>query len=159
MKLKVAVKLVQGDEIFPKDLLLFVENNSEDLYMVLFDKKEVYYTKKANKAMRVNLQDMPDYDVIINFSFSEDDLEPKKGMPWVKSFLCGVFYAGTGRDRKKIIVEYLEGEIFEHNHGAPNIREVYLAMEGEMEGKICDYGESHKSFCQKTIAVKVIDII
>lgn len=160
MKLKVAVNIVYGDEVYPKDLILFVETDAQDQYLVLFDAKKVLCATRENRSVIINSEFMIENGYsCANFKVDEKDLQEKQGMPGVESFLCAVFYVGEGNDQKKMIVEYLEGDVPDHDHGSPNIREVYLAAEGPMKGEICGYGESHKTFCKKTIAVKVIDLM
>lgn len=58
----------------------------------------------------------------------------------------------------KVILDYLdttEGEISLHPHKG-NVKEVYLSSKRPFCGEICDVGEYHKPFTDKTVAVKLI---
>ena len=92
--------------------------------------------------------------------FYSRNLKAKPNMKGVRYYPCGnitVYDAVMTQRNKKLIMEYLDtskGEIAEHDH-PDGCMEVYLSAEAPYFGEFCDFGETHKPFCKKTVVVKM----
>lgn len=135
----------------------------EGVYAVDFGRKTVEFMERSNfevakrffsKYIRAkNLYETPE--------FTQRDLRMNRKFPGVKSYQCGsitVFDSKITKRNKKLVMEYIDmtrGEIPEHDHGEEQCIEVYLSTTAPYRGEFCDIGESHKPFCNKTLAVKM----
>lgn len=138
-----------GDPILER---FFVQIGMEGVYRVDFAEKTVEFIPGE-----LELENVPMVMLGINIPI-EDYLVPLDS-PYNSSGNAMHYEWGqvnVGGDR--CILDYLdtrEGEISLHPHKG-NVKEVYLSAEAPYSGEICDVGEYHKPFTEKTIAVKII---
>lgn len=125
--------------------------------------------KTANFMERKNFREAVEFlSEFVNFKsvyhtpdFTQRNLKSKEGMKGVRYYPCGsvtVFDTAVTKRDKKLLMEYYDttrGEIPAHNHLPDKCIEVYLSAEAPYKGEFCDFGETHKPFCEKTVAVKM----
>ena len=162
---------ITGMVYVPEDVELMIEGTSVmaligvegGVYAVDFGRKTIQFMERKDFKEAVGfLSEFVNFKSVYHTpEFTQRNLKAKAGHPGVMCYPCGrvtVFDTVMTQRDKMLVMEYLDtskGEIPEHDHLPDRCIEVYLSAEAPYRGEVCDFGEKHKPFCEKTVAVKL----
>lgn len=148
-----AVKLRKKDDAYNVEVSF---GKDDPTYWVNFSVVNSYVSTEPNPKVS---KEIPIIEIAFPKKIDERQLTEHPVYKGVKYYLFGEFVFEVNSKKVKLIIEYLDtthGTIPLHSH-KKGIREAYLSCKKPYIGTLCSYDESHKPFCNKTLAIKLVD--
>lgn len=113
-----------------------------------------FFKKVGLESVVISLAKNLDTKVVVEYEFGPAQMTTKENFRGVKTYKGDSIKLYVGGKWRKLLVEYLDGKIGSHKHKFGQ-REVYVSTDAPFEGRVCNLGESHETFAEHTIAVKL----
>ena len=157
MKFKLAVTASINPQTKVEEGVVLFVGIDEGTFIVNYNCATVDFLQNMELEFAVKaLEEKVAPKTVVEYEFGSEDLKPKAGFPGTKHYQGATLKFYIGAHWRRLAVEYLDGKITPHKHNVGE-REVYISADAPFEGRVCDFGETHETFADHTIAVKLKD--